>query len=327
MTATSTATVRRRPPPRWGARAGAGPRAGPDTRTPLAQSVSRRVEALAGNLHAALDGDEDAIHHARVATRRLREILPIAVDTRAGRGKRLRRRLKRLTAALGPVRELDVALTLLNTRAEGQPAPAAMALRAHLTERRRAAFEHLREACDPGRARRLLDRLAGLVHEHDAASGRGHGDLPNRHRRRLTRGMIDRARALRSAVVDAGAILIVDRVHAVRIAAKRLRYALEVAGELRLARTASLVTSLRAMQDVLGHLHDLDVLRGESARARSELPPDSIVARDLERLADGIDADIRQLHARYLRGARALAALTDRVRDRIAPCLDPSIST
>jgi CHAD domain-containing protein len=139
--------------------------------------------------------------------------------------------------------------------------------------------------------------------------------------------MIDRARALRSAVVDAGAILIVDRVHAVRIAAKRLRYALEVAGELRLARTASLVTSLRAMQDVLGHLHDLDVLRGESARARSELPPDSIVARDLERLADGIDADIRQLHARYLRGARALAALTDRVRDRIAPCLDPSIST
>ena len=139
--------------------------------------------------------------------------------------------------------------------------------------------------------------------------------------------MIDRARDLGIAVADAGAILIVERVHAVRIAAKRLRYALELTGELRLARTASLVSSLRAMQDVLGKLHDLDVLRTEAGRVRAELPPDSIVAKDLGRLSDDVDADIRLLHARYLRGARALAALTDRVRDRIAPCLDPSIST
>ncbi len=47
--------------------------------------------------------------------------MPIVIDTQSRRGERLRRRLKRLTAALGPVRELDVALTLLNTRAEGQP--------------------------------------------------------------------------------------------------------------------------------------------------------------------------------------------------------------
>ena len=325
MTAPSTATVRRRTRPR--SAAGARSRARADTRTPLAQSVSRRVEALAEHLHAALDGEEHAIHHARVATRRLREILPVAIDTHAGRGQRLRRRLKRLTAALGPVRELDVALSLMDARAEGKPAPAVMALRAHLKERRRVAFEHLGEACDPGRARRLLARLAELVDERDAASRRGRRDLPGRQRRRLARGVIDRSRALGSAVVVAGAILMIDRVHTVRIATKRLRYALEVAGELRLARTASAVSSLRAMQDVLGQLHDLDVLRGEAARASAELPPDSIVARDLERLSEEIDADIRLLHARYLRGARALAALTDRVRDRIAPCLDPSIST
>jgi CHAD domain-containing protein len=189
------------------------------------------------------------------------------------------------------------------------------------------AFEHLREACDPGRARRLLSRLADLVRDRDLASRRGHGGLPSRERRRLARGVIDRARDLGIAVADAGAILIIDRVHAVRIAAKRLRYALELTGELRLVRTASLVSSLRAMQDVLGELHDLDVLRTEAGRVRSDVPPDSIVARNLEELTDDVDADIRLLHARYLRGARALAALTDRVRDRIAPCLDPSIST
>ena len=300
---------------------------GADARTPLSQSLARRVEALAGHLEAALEGDERAIHQARVATRRLREIVPIVIDVDTGRGARLRRRLKRLTSALGPVRELDVALVLLASRAEGDKATAVEVLQEHLTERRRAAFEHLREAVDPGRARRLLVRLADLVEDLDLASRRGRGCLPTRERRRLARGVIDRARDLGIAVAEAGAILIVDRVHAVRIATKRLRYALELTGELRLARTASLVSSLRAMQDVLGQLHDLDVLRAEAAQLRTGLPPDSLVAEDLERLSDDFLADIRLLHARYLRGARALAALTDRVRDRIAPCLDPSIST
>jgi len=249
------------------------------------------------------------------------------IDVDTGRGARLRRRLKRLTAALGPVRELDVALVLLASRAEGDKATAVEVLQDHLTERRRAAFEHLREAVDPGRARRLLVRLADLVEDLELASRRGPGGLPTRERRRLARRVIDRARALGIAVAEAGAILIVDRVHAVRIATKRLRYALELTGELRLARTASLVSRLRAMQDVLGQLHDLDVLRAEAAQLRTGLPPDSLVAEDLERLSDDFLADIRLLHARYLRGARALAALTDRVRDRIAPCLDPSIST
>ena len=109
MLTTSIASPRRRATP--------PATAGADDRTPLAQSLGRRVEALAGHLQAALDGDERAIHQARVATRRLREIAPIVTD-QSGRGERLRRRLKRLTAGLGPVRELDVALTLVNGRAK-----------------------------------------------------------------------------------------------------------------------------------------------------------------------------------------------------------------
>jgi len=293
----------------------------------LAESLGGRVEALAGHLEAALEGDERGIHQARVATRRLREIVPVVVETRKGLGAKLRRRLKRLTRALGPVRELDVACTLLTDRAAGKPEPGVVALRAHLTEQRLAAFEGLRDAFGGRRAKWLLEHLTDVVRELERVARGGRGELAGRERRRLARRVIDRAQALGDAVSAAGAILIVDRVHAIRIAAKRLRYALELTGELRLARTAALVSSLRSIQDVLGAMHDLDVLRQEAARVRRDVPPDSIVAKDLERMSTALDADIRQLHARYLRGARTLAALADRVRDRIAPCLDPSIST
>src|SRR5215207_4242627 len=118
-------------------------------RTPLAESLGGRVEALAEHLDGALEGHERGIHQARVATRRLREIVPVVVETRKGLGAKLRRRLKRLTRALGPVRELDVACTLITDRAAGKPEPGVVALRAHLTEQRAAAFERLRDACDP----------------------------------------------------------------------------------------------------------------------------------------------------------------------------------
>jgi CHAD domain-containing protein len=321
------------PTPSRPSRARSGPRPVlPDDRGPLAHSLGRRVDVLTGHLDAALDGQEHAIHQARVASRRLREIVPIVVPPRSKGGGRLRHRLKRLTGALGPVRELDVASALLTMRAGGKAAPAVVALRAHLTVRRAAALDALRDAIGPRRSARLRERLTDLAGEVDRLAPRGQGErgqgeLAERQRRRLALRVIDRARCLGNAVVNAGALLVVDRVHAVRIAAKRLRYALELTGELKLARTAALVTSLKTVQDVLGELHDLDVLRHEAARVRSDLPPDSIVAKDLEQMSQALDADIRQLHARYLRGARALAALTDRVRDRIAPCLDSSIST
>lgn len=301
--------------------------ADPHARTALAESLGGRVEALTAHLDAALEGEERGIHQARVATRRLREIVPVVVETRKGLGAKLGRRLKQLTRALGPVRELDVACALITTRAAGKPEPGVVALRAHVTEQRLAAFERLREACDARRAAWLVEHLTDVVRELERVARAGRGELAGRERRRLARRVIDRAQALGDAVAAAGAILIVDRVHAVRIAAKRLRYALELTGELRLARTASLVSGLRRMQDVLGELHDLDVLRHEATRVRREVPPDSIVAKDLERMVTALDADIRHLHARYLRGARTLASLADRVRDRIAPCLDPSIST
>ena len=61
-------------------------------------------------------GDVDAVHRSRVATRRLREALPL-VKGRGRERRRLRRELRSVTRSLGPIRELDVALSLAGTLA------------------------------------------------------------------------------------------------------------------------------------------------------------------------------------------------------------------
>jgi CHAD domain-containing protein len=227
--------------------------------------------------------------------------------------------LKRLTAALGPVRELDVALACCwPDRAEGAGA-AVEALRAPPRRGGVRRFEHLREACDPGRPARCCVRsqIRSSTRRGVAARATAACDA---ERRRLARASIDRAPRSRLGC-RAGAILIVERVHAVRIATKRLRYALELAGELRLARTASLVSSSARDAGDAGQLHDLDVLRAAS-RATPRRAADSSWPEDLERLRT-TRRDIRQLHARLPAWRAALAALTDRVARPDCPMPGP----
>jgi CHAD domain-containing protein len=297
-------------------------------RDALARTLSRRAEALAGQLHDALKGDVDAVHQARVATRRLREVVPIVtVGHDDKKSARLLRRLRKLTRALGPVRELDVAMKIFDERVGRGRSAGVVALRAHLRSERDKAFERLEHAFDRPRAERLLARLSQLDERLREGPGTASDAELERARRALADSAIERARQLGDAIAASGAIFIVERVHAVRIAAKRLRYALELAGELRLVPTGALVNRLRRIQDVLGDLHDLDVLRTHANLVRAELPAGSSAAAELERQSETLAGEARELHAGYLRKARGLVHLTDRVRDRVAPCLDPSIST
>src|SRR5690349_3512121 len=67
------------------------------------------------HLRTAANGDGTGVHQARVASRRLREAVPVLTEglhgTKAGKA---RRKIRRLTRALGAVRELDVTLHLID---------------------------------------------------------------------------------------------------------------------------------------------------------------------------------------------------------------------
>ena len=89
---------------------------------------------------AAQAGDEISVHQARVASRRLREALPV-LGARADEQAldRAEKRVRRITRALGPVRELDVTLLLLAELEGKGAAPKRAIARVRKAVHRRAA--------------------------------------------------------------------------------------------------------------------------------------------------------------------------------------------
>jgi CHAD domain-containing protein len=263
-------------------------------RAPAEELVRRRVGALVRALPAARLGDRESLHHARVATRRLREVLPL-VELGA-RGHRLRRRVRRLTRALGPVREIDVALQTLDRLAGEVPRVAVSHLKQGLKdERRRMSAAMLREL-----ARVDLDKLRRRA----IAAARTDRTLDGRAR------AARRALRLHAAIDDAGSIYLPDRLHEVRIAVKKLRYALELARDVNGARGTARLRRLRQAQDLLGRMHDLEVLiaRVRAVQGSPQAPTLSLSA-DLDRLVRRFETECRQLHGQYMTMRPALLAL------------------
>ena len=137
---------------------------------PLVRLLERRTRALHRQLAAAVAGKDTGVHQARVASRRLREALPVLTEgldhSQAGRAQR---KIRRLTQALGSVRELDVTLHLIDETGEKPTVPrAALAeVRALVIEEREERLLSLAEVDE-----RLLDGVErGAAGSSRKASG------------------------------------------------------------------------------------------------------------------------------------------------------------
>lgn len=298
----------------------------------LARLIGRRLQALTEHLPAALEGDVHGVHQARVASRRLRELLPIVGGAmKRGPARRLRRRLRSLTRALGPVRELDVMLASIDRMTESLSTPriAVTELKRSIVSLRATRLASLRHRFDPARVDRLLARLVRLE------SALTTGPSPGLWRHTLANRIKRRALALNAAVADAGALFVSVRLHGVRIAVKKLRYALEVAGDTRAAATGSILRVLKDAQDVLGKLHDADVLLDSARRTLgaptgadlpggADLPADADLVEAIAWFDCELTAETRRLHARYLRRQALLVRMADRALESVGPRVEGS---
>lgn len=269
--------------------------------------LQRYVDALVKAVPHARDGDEHAVHQARVASRRLREALPVLAPD-DGAARRARKRVRRVTRALGPVRELDVALQHL-AEFEGlgaAPAGAIAAVRRVLVQQRGDRRRAMLEMLTPGRLEKLRTPLgAADVTSSDAAGAAAAS----------ARRIIVRAERLTAAIEHAGSLYLPDRLHLVRIACKKLRYALELQREIRPTRATARIRQLKGAQELLGRMHDLEVLLDRvRATAAEKASVNRLIALDLDRLVRALEGECRALHARFMARRAALLRLCELVR-------------
>jgi CHAD domain-containing protein len=272
--------------------------------------LNARLDRFTRMLHGLAEGDVRALHRTRVASRRLREILPV-LELDPELARRLGRRLRKVTERLGVVRELDVLTLLIEELHEsGKYDSATLArLATAIAEERARARDRLFAKLPTGELRRIASKLGKVA-----------GDL--RDRKRPSRGwrwavearLTHRATALKHAMIEAGALYLPERLHTVRIALKKLRYALEVALETTGVPSATDLRALKRGQDVLGRLHDLQILIDRVRQIQASIdPPDLTMWRNIDVLTTALENDCRRLHARFMRHQAAVRAICDRV--------------
>jgi CHAD domain-containing protein len=96
-----------------------------------------------------------------------------------------------------------------------------------------------------------------------------------------------------------------DRLHQVRIEAKKLRYVLELIHEFGRVPTLRFVARLKQLQDLLGRLHDLEVVEGYIQRERGA--EERRYAAEIDRATSLLELEMRELHASYLASVHVLA--------------------
>jgi len=279
-----------------------------DHRAALLVLLRQRLETLIEAMPAAQTGDVRSVHQARVATRRLRAALPVlrkSLDAHAI--ERAQLRVRRMTRALGPVRELDVSLMHLDEFANRRVAsPRAInrvrqAMTGERLEKRRAMLS----AITPGKVERLRRELTHV------GAGPQVGGRPGAIKdavRRVER----RAEQLARAIEEAGSLYVPQRLHAVRIAAKKLRYAMEIERELKRSRVTARIRQLKTLQDLLGRLHDLYVLAEQARAVQTQVAAtDRRLAADIDELIAAIDEDARKEHATFMRRREGILKLCD----------------
>jgi CHAD domain-containing protein len=285
----------------------------------LYASLRKRVAVFSQKSKRLYDGDADALHRTRVATRRLRELLPV-LRLDAHTTLKLNRSLRKVTKRLGAVRDVDVLMGLIEElhRDRRNSRNALQALQAAVEEKRQTARHQLDAKLPRAKLQKIARRLKRLA-KHLQAGDTSSGEAGQPRVRKATVWALEaratrRAARVREAIEAAGTVYIPAPLHHVRIALKKLRFALELQEEVKDHAAMRDIARLKNAQDLLGRLHDLQGLI-ENARELQTVRfvVDPSAWRDLGSLVRTLERDCRKLHAKYVRHAEALTTIANSV--------------
>ncbi|MCC5787815.1 MAG: CHAD domain-containing protein [Phycisphaerales bacterium] len=283
----------------------------------LADAARRVAEHLPGDV-ADLE-DERLVHKLRVSTRRA------AAVARGFKGvvrtkdlERLRKTLKRIRRAAGPLRDRDVLEALVEERMAGtadRPQTLGLSycagvLGARALSERRSGWEALQ--------RPRIQRLVADAERAKVRKGARETPLGELGKTRIA--------AAREAFNDArrADLRDIENLHALRIAGKRLRYSMELFGRFTVMPDLKTdLKRLKTLQDDLGDINDLRTLAEFAEEVAEIAPADGPTAEGLRAAINALRADER----------RAGEAAAEQLRPRHsngrapAPGARPPIST
>jgi CHAD domain-containing protein len=200
---------------------------------------------------------------------------------------------------------------LLLAELEGRgavPARAIARVRKAVIEERLKRRRHMLGEITPSRLEKLTRRLVRVA----APDEKGH--VPANARSEAAHQAAQRARTLKAAIERAGGIYLADRLHRVRVEAKKLRYALEIQRELTKSRSTAALNRLKTQQDLLGRMHDLEILIDRAREAQGQLNPrDRRGMSELTKLIRLLEDECREGHAAYMRGRASLLKVCETI--------------
>lgn len=214
---------------------------------------------------AALDWtDPEGVHSMRVASRRLRsalrDFMPYLHKRRLGS---VLKSLRDIADALGEVRDQDVAILALDKLESHSPDGVASTLKQVVDARkeiRDQARKELETMLEDSQLKQLeLSFTSGVDGATLEATGHTQSPLPISFRKMSRAIILDRLKELEKLSNGLFRPFEVENLHEMRIAAKRLRYAMELFQQCWGRSIATYAKRTARLQTALGDVHDCDV--------------------------------------------------------------------
>ncbi len=231
---------------------------------------------------SAEPGAAEGVHQLRVTTRRLRELLRLFADVLPPeQTQELRLQLRRLAAALGVVRDLDIRLARLPARDDADFMPLATdRYVGALTRARRHAHASLLDLLQQPKIAGLPAELAQLI-----ALGRAL-DAPATVDARINATLPAILNAVRYAAERALKTGRARHLHRLRIKIKRLRYILETIVPIAGEEAASMAAVSTELQGLLGEHQDAITAANGLAAWLEHAPAKAAERRAIKQLLD-----------------------------------------
>jgi CHAD domain-containing protein len=256
--------------------------------------LDQQTNVLRTQLDGVYDGRVDAVHDARVATRRIRELLALAPPA-AGQDpdENVGTTFREVGRALGKVRDIDVQIALIRDleRHAPQTAPSMVVVRQDHERDRLAGMRRLIKTLERLDLEAMLSRTA---HHPAGARNRLTARAWRDHLRHL---LVERARTAAERIAHATGVYFPNRSHSARIAIKKLRYAAEISQATGASDLKRAIKTLHKGQEVLGEMHDRESLANTLSRYMER---EHISGEHIALTSQVLEGAILDLHANYL---------------------------